>query len=247
MNLRQLFPVLLGSVLLCSCSTQNLFRKSAIAGDTAAFAARPDYQYVIRKDDKINLSIWDHEDMSVGSVYGIYNSNEVYGKWLIVDAAGAITLPKLGAVSVAGKTVTEAEAALREQYKKWIVNPIIDLKVLNKEVTVLGELRSPGKYTLERDNNYLLDVIARAGDFDTYANKKKVRVVRKDAAGAPRMIAVDLTRSDSYFTQNVQLQPGDIIYVPARSGKGFEKRAGATLVPIATTVTAIVLLSSLLK
>ncbi len=247
MNLRLLLPALLACAVLSSCSTQNLFKKTAIRQDAAAFAPAPDYQYVIRRDDKLNLSIWDHEDMSIGSVYGIYNSNEVYGKWLIVDASGAVSLPKLGTVVVAGKTVMEAEAVLREQYKKWIVNPVIDLKVLNKEVTVLGELKTPGKYLLERDNNYLLDAIARAGDFDTYANKKHIRIVRRNVAGEQKMLNVDLTRTDAAFTQNIQLQPGDIVYVPARSGKGFEKRAGNTVVPIATAITAAILLTNLLK
>lgn len=59
------------AIAFCSCSTQNLFHKSSIQKDASTFKNNPDYQYTIRKDDKISLSIWDHDDMSIGSVFGI--------------------------------------------------------------------------------------------------------------------------------------------------------------------------------
>ena len=231
---------------MSSCTTQNLFQKSHIPKDAQIFLPDSSYQYVIHKGDKISVSIWDHEDMSVGSVFSIYNSNDVTGKWAMVDAAGNLAMPKLGEVQVAGKTVMEAEATLRDQYKKWIVNPIIHLKVLNKEITVLGELHMPGKYALDKDNNTLLDAIGKAGDFDLYADRGKVLVVRSTSSG-PKMITVDLRITDAMFSQNVQIQPGDIVYVPSRHGKIWDKRGGATLIPIGAAITSIVLLSTLTK
>ena len=88
--------------LLPSCKTQNIFkdskeeRKALQEELDSAFLFDPNYQYIIRKDDKVNISVWGQEDISVGSVYGIYNSNEVYGKWLLVDANGCIEVPKIG-------------------------------------------------------------------------------------------------------------------------------------------------------
>ena len=149
-------------------------------------------------------------------------------------------------MAIAGKTVLEAEAILRERYGKWVVSPIVKLKILNKEITVLGELKTPGKYLLEKDGNTLLDAISKAGDFDIYVNKKRISFVRR-INGEPKMITFNLTRSDSYFTQNIQIQPGDIVYVSSRPGKSWDKRAGSTLVPIAAIITSIVLVSSLLK
>ena len=99
--------------------------------------------YQLRPDDKVSVSVWDHEELSVGSIYGIYNSNEVYGKWLLVDAEGSLLLPKTGKLKVGGMTIAAATDAVVREYSRLIPQPLVTLKVLNREVTVLGEVKSP--------------------------------------------------------------------------------------------------------
>ncbi len=233
---------------LCTgCKTQNLFMESELQEDPQFFKQRAgeDYQYQIRKGDKISVSLWDHDDMSVGSSYGIYNSNEVYGKWLMVDDSGLIVIPKLGKVQVLGNTVMQTEELLQNLYAKWVVEPIVDVKVLNKEVTVIGEFLHPGKYLVERDRVYLTDILAKAGDFDLYANRRKMKVIRMMGT-QPKSITIDFTKADAMFSQNIQIRPGDIVYVPSRKGKIWDKRNGSTIVPITAIISSIVVVSQLL-
>jgi len=234
-------------IFLSSCVTQNLMvpsRKDALdlQKQDSVFAFNAHYEYTLRKDDKINLSVWDNDDLSVGSIYGIYNSNEVYGKWLMLDDAGTVSIPKLGQVTLIGLTIPQAKQKLTEAFRKWIVNPIVDVKVMNKEVTVLGELKTPGKYLLEKENYTLLDLIGKAGDFDFYANKKKVQVIRI-VNQQPIYFTADLTTMRGFTAGNIQIHPGDIIYVPSRKGKDWDKRAGSTIVPIASAISTAVLLT----
>ncbi|BAV06892.1 polysaccharide export outer membrane protein [Filimonas lacunae] len=244
--IHSLVPVILCSLLFTSCATQNLLTQSRqqevnTSREDTVFAYNPHYAYQLRKDDKINISVWDNDDISVGSVYGIYNSNEVYGKWLMLDDSGYVAIPKLGNVNLLGLTVAQVKVKLQNAFKKWIVNPVIDVKVLNKEVTVLGELKTPGKYTLDKENNTLLEVIGKAGDFDFYANKKKIQVIRM-VDSLPVAYTVNLTDMQQFTTANVQIHPGDIVYVPSRRGKHWDKRAGSTIVPIASAISSAVLL-----
>lgn len=234
-------------VLLASCATQNILvpspasRNAASAADSV-FRYNAAYQYRLQKDDKINISVWDNDDLSVGSIYGIYNSNEVYGKWLMLDNKGDVSVPKLGDVHLAGLTVMEAKEKLRQAFVKWILNPIVEIKVLNKEVTILGETKSPGRFLLEKDNNTLLELIGRAGDFDFYANKKKVQVIRI-VDNQPVSVEIDMTRMENFAKANMQIHPGDIIYIPSRRGKVWDKRAGSIIVPIATIISSAAILS----
>jgi polysaccharide biosynthesis/export protein len=235
-------------IAFSSCATQNLLVQTKPAEERSrkvdsAFRYDSSYQYKIRKYDKISISIWDHDDLSVGSLYGIYNSNEVYGKWLMLDAEGNVIVPKIGRISLYDLTVIQARKKLEDEYKKWLVNPIIEIKVLNKEITILGELKTPGKFLLEKDNNSLLDIIGKAGDFDFYANKTKIQIIRpmKDSA---MVLTVDLTKMDNYASANIHIQPGDIINVPSRKGKVWDKRAGSVIVPIATVISSFVLLGT---
>ncbi|RQO65265.1 hypothetical protein DBR43_30935 [Pedobacter sp. KBW06] len=231
-----------------SCTTQNLLsgaRQNTRFTDSL-FAYNPHYEYTLEKDDKISISVWDHDDLSVGSVYGIYNSNEVYGKWLMINTEGTVTVPKLGEVNLLGLTVPQAKEKLTLGFKKWIVNPIIEIKILNKEVSILGELKTPGKYLLEKSNTTLLDIISRAGDFDFYANKKKIQIVRM-VDNKPVTHIADLTTMENYLSSNIQIHPGDVIYVPSRKGKHWDKRVGSTIVPIASAISSIVLIWGILK
>ena len=214
--------------------------------DTTAFNRNPDYQYHIRRDDKISLGIWDHDDMSVGSVYGIYNSNAVYGKWLLVDAKGNIPIPQIGDFHIVGLTVIEAQDTLLTLFKNYIVHPIIDVKVLSKDVTIMGELKTPGTYPMEKDYNTLFDVVSKAGDFDFYADKKHIKVIRNSTT-EPKKIEVNLLKVDARFTQNIQIYPGDIIYVPSKKSKSWEKKYGSIIIPITTIISSAVLLKTLSK
>lgn len=232
----------IAALLLASCKTQNLVvqEKSNTRFQheqpDSAFLFDQQYEYRIRKDDKVSVSFWGNDDLSVGSVYGIYNSNEVYGKWLLVDARGNITLPRLGNFRVEGRSVVELEDSLVVAYKKWLVNPVIEVKVLNKEITILGELRNPGKYVVERDNNTLLDLVSLAGGYEFYANLRSIKVIRQQG-NSVKMVNVDLTRGEDYLNRNIQLHPGDLVVVPSKKNKEFDKRI-STIIPLASSTTA---------
>lgn len=210
----------------------------------SAFHYDSAYTYHIRKSDKVNISVWGHDDLSVGSVYGIYNSNEVYGKWLMVDDRGTIDVPKHGSMSVEGLSIPELKDSLKLIYSKWILNPVVDVKILNKEVSVLGEVRNPGVIKLEKDCMSLLEVISRCGGFEFYANMKHVKIIRQEGPHV-RMANINLSQSKDYLMQNIQLHPGDVVIVPSKSYKEFDKRI-STIIPFTSTATAVAVLLGVL-
>ena len=232
--------------LLASCKTTNLLMEPADKQNArasaldSAFFFRTDYQYHIRRDDKISIGVWGQEDLSVGSVYGIYNSNEVYGKWLMVDARGNIDVPKIGALKVLNMTMVDLKDTLKTRYSKWIQQPIVDVKVLNREITVLGEVRDPQVLQVDKENNTLLDMIARCKGFEFYANLKYVKVLRQEGENV-RVANINLSKSSVYLKRNIQVFPGDVIIVPSKKNKDFDKRV-STIIPFTTTLTAAAIL-----
>lgn len=229
---------------LSGCAPRNLFQAPATPTATpvdSTFFGQQNTQYRIRKDDKVSISIWNHDDLSVGSLYSIYSANEVYGKWVLVDPNGDVAVPKIGRVRLAGLTLLEARERLLGEFKKWLVDPIIDVRVLNREVTVLGELKSPGKFLIEKEANSLVELVGRAGDFDMYADRQAVKVIRT-INEQPHTITIDLTHIDQFDRRNIAILPGDIIYVPARKGKFWDKRAGPSVLPIASAITTLAVL-----
>ena len=229
-----------------SCKTTNLFieprpeRNSETAVLDSAFFFNSRYEYRIRKDDKISISVWGQDELSVGSTYGIYNSNEVYGKWLMVDAEGNIEIPKIGTYNVLDMSVIQLKKSLKKLFGEWLVNPIVDVKVLNREITVLGEVRDPQVIKIDKDHNTLLDMLAHCKGFDDYANVKYIKILRQEGEHV-RVANIDLSKSGEFLRKNIQLRPGDVVIVPSKKHKEFDKRV-ATIIPFTTTITAAAIL-----
>lgn len=245
--MKKLVMYIILSFLLISCKTQNLLvkqeSKQSVDSVEVTFQYEPNYQYTIRKDDKVSISVWGQDELSVGSVYGIYNSNEVYGKWLLVDANGNIELPKIGTVYVLDKTIPQLKEMLKIGFQKWIINPIIDLKVLNKEISLLGEIKNPGTIKIDKDQNNLLEIISQAGGTDFYANLKSVKILRQ-VGKEVKMKNIDLTISTDYLYRNVTLHPGDIVIVPSKKNKEFDKRI-STIIPLLSALSTAAIVTGL--
>jgi polysaccharide export outer membrane protein len=243
MNLKIFIKLSLFVWLFSSCTTQNLLVSNNETENTTDFVYDENYQYKIRKDDKISISVWGEDNLSVGSVYGIYNSNEVYGKWLLVDANGNIEVPKLGTKNVVNKTILNLKAEIKNELKQYLVNPVVDVKVLNKEITILGEVRNPNTIQVDKDQNNLLEMISKTGGFDFYANLKSIKVLRQEGNNV-RVTNIDLTIEKDILNQNIQLHPGDIVIVPSKKNKEFDKRI-STIIPLTTTISAAAIIMGL--
>lgn len=238
--------LLLYAVTLPSCTSSNLFMEQDGNRDIPAatldsiFYNNPDYQYHIRVDDKISISVWQQDELSVGSVYGIYNSNEVYGKWLLVDAKGNIEAPRIGTIRVQNKSAIALKDTLTAIFSEWLVNPVVDIKVMNKSITILGEVNNPQVITIDTEQTRLLDIIAMANGFDFHANIGQIKVLRQ--VGEHVHIAnIDLTQADSYLKRNIQIYPGDVVIVPAKNSKQFD-RILTNIIPFTSLATTIAIL-----
>lgn len=235
--------------ILSSCKTQNLF--SALEKDQEVselemnriFHSDTSYHYTIRKDDKISISVWGQDELSVGSVYSIYNSNEVYGKWLLVDSRGNIEIPKIGTTHVEGQTIVQLKDQLKASFQEWIKTPIVDVKIMNKEITVIGEVIKPGVFTVDTDRNKLLDLIAKSGGFDSYANLEYVKVLRQVGPDV-YVLNIDLTKAGNYLQKNISLHPSDVVIIPSKGYKEFDKRV-SVIIPLTSTVSASAILLGL--
>ncbi len=228
-------------MLMMSCSSNQIFRTSQ-KGDLAnLITADTALHQPIKSDDKISVSVWDNNDLSFGSVFNIYNSNESFGKWILVDADGYVVMPKLGRVLIKGLTCPEAADMLAKLYGKFLLNPIVVVKVLNKEISILGDVVRPGTYTLDQEVYTITEIIAKAQGLDQFANPKKIQLIRNDTN-----YRVNLAQLSSDKAYRIVVQPDDIIYVPSKWVKPLAENS-PILIPFATVLTSVAVFSSILK
>lgn len=193
----------------------------------------------IHPDDKLAISVWSHDELSVGSVFSIYNSNESYGKWIMVDSSGYAVLPKLGHFHVNGLSCTQFQDTLKQALSKNLVDPVVVVKVLNREATILGEIKTPGNYILEKEQTRLIDLIGKAEGMTDYADLRKIQVIRQDTS-------YFLNLKDTIQYYDIQILSGDLVNIPAKKSKRIEKKA-PTIIPFASAITAIAVLFSVLS
>jgi polysaccharide export outer membrane protein len=88
---------------------------------------------------------------------------------------------------------------------------------------ILGEVRSPGGYTLKNSHDELtvLRALAISGDVTSVANKSKAMIIRKDpkAANGREEIALNLKDILAGRSPDVKLQANDILFIPGSGGK----------------------------
>jgi polysaccharide export outer membrane protein len=103
------------------------------------------------------------------------------GQTYQVEDDGTVVLPVIGHVPVAGLTRAEAAKQIEDLYRKNLLkDPIIDLKIMNLKVTILGEVRAQGNYPLVKDKTNLIEMLGEAGGLTERSNEKNIKIIRGD-------------------------------------------------------------------
>jgi polysaccharide export outer membrane protein len=152
------------------------------------------------------------------NLYGGYAQGAPTPPGYLVNSDGNIQFPIIGDIQLAGMTRTQAIEKLKEELSSYIVNPTISIRILNFRVTVLGDVRNPGTFTIPNERITVLEALGIAGDLLITGERENVLVVRDDD-GKKREYRIDLT-SESLFSSPVYyLQQNDVIYVEPNRAK----------------------------
>lgn len=167
-----------------------------------------------------------------------------------VDIDGKINLPALGKVEIANLTIRDAKNKIQNLYaEKLLVDPIIELNVVNLKVTLLGEFSRQGNFYLEKENTNLIDIIGEAGGITKMADKKSLKIIRGDRAN-PEIIYVNLSDINSLASKKLILQNNDIIILQTmKETKVNEKlqNFNSIIQPILVVVNLAILIFTLIK
>ena len=236
-------------LLFASCNTVTpLFQsEDRLATESTVYkryfqAGKP----TIQPGDKVTVSIWGHDELSIGSANDIFNASEGTGRWIVVSRQGEVNLPKIGRIKLAGYTIEEANFVLEQRFAEHLQDPVINVKVLNHQVTVLGEVNQPGKYNINNEAVSLVQVLGLAEGLTDYADPQTIQIIRETGAGQPVELTADLTQFEDFSRYNVLLQPGDVVYVaPKKSIKRTDDNL-QRLTPIAAVITALAVVLSVI-
>lgn len=143
-------------------------------------------------------------------------SNNLQRHHYLVDNDGNIDFPIVGTIHIAGNTIEQANAVIKDKIapyiKKdldYIVNTLID----NYEITVMGEVNRPNTFTVSRNKCTVLEALAMAGDMTVYGKRDNVKVLREMPNGEYEIHELDLRDVNILDSPYYYLQQRDILYV----------------------------------
>ena len=221
---RTLFYVV---ALLCLCSCGNTLQEVTYFQDLP-FNSSQDIDSVgvikMEPDDQISImvSCKDPELSMLFNLVTVQNrvgSNNAYSgnnylSYYTIDKDGYIDFPVVGKVHVAGKSRQQVVLEIKNSLEKsgQASNPVVTVEFANLTFSVLGEIKSAGKYSITKNRTTILDAISMAGDLNITGLRGPIYVIREEK-GKRITYPVDLRSQDLFKSPVYYIKQNDVIYV----------------------------------
>jgi polysaccharide export outer membrane protein len=169
--------------------------------------------YTLTATDRLRIAVYQEDDLS---------------SIVRIDAKGDVNLLLVGEVKIAGLTVREAQKVIEDAYRdgRFLRNPQVIITVEEyapREVSIGGQVHSPGRYPLPIESTMtVIDLVTKAGGLTDIARGGAVTITHITPDGKKITTTVDvdsILKGKAQAKANdttIQLQPGDIVYVPER-------------------------------
>ena len=206
----------------------------------------------IQKNDILNISITSlNQDAS--AIFNTTNNfvftsstssgQNTQSSGYLVDENGLINLPLIGNIKAAGLTKSELIDSITHiiNDKHLLMDPIVTIRHVNYEVTVIGEVGKPSVISVPNESISMLKAIGLAGDITIYGRKDNVLLIR-EADGVKQVKYINLNSKDFLLSPYYYLKPNDVVYVEANKNKVASVGRGARLLPVFLSGLSVVIL-----
>lgn len=183
-------------------------RNSDTSSSVPESASTPDY--ILQPQDVIRVQVFQEDDINK------------QGESLSISQESTVSLPLIGTISLKGKSVRQSEEMIRALYDRdYIVNPQVSVTVVKyaeRTVNVIGSVTNQGRIQFPQERGLtIVDAISLAGGQTRLADLRKVKLTRKNGNGDMDVEIIDVdAMMKTAGRDQVQLAPGDVIFVPER-------------------------------
>lgn len=254
-NVKNTILVLLVVLSLSSCASRQdivYFQDEPISAATENQNAN--FELTFKTDDLLTIVV-SAQDPLVAQPFNLQATSttttvidadgDLKMQTYLIDSNGNIEFPVLGTLKLAGLTRSEANNMLKQKLTEYIVNPIVNIRLANFTVTVLGEVLRPGTYTIQDERISLTEALGLAGDLTIYGRRDNVLLIR-EIDGQKRYHKFDLTSINTVNSPNYYLTQNDVLYVEPNNAKvrssSYNQNNGVIISAVGTLATIIAIL-----
>lgn len=167
----------------------------------------------------------------------------------LVKTNGDITLPVLGKINTHGKTIQDLEQYIIQVLEKGnhLVDPSVDVRLLNAKFTVMGEVNNPGTFTYTEQVVTIPQAIGYAGDLTIHGKRKNILLIREND-GNRLTYQIDLTQTNWINNETYYIRPNDVLVVNPNQAKvksaGYIGSISSLIGVISLLITTTILLKN---
>ena len=172
----------------------------------------------------------------------INNSETVQLNGYLVDNIGTIDFPVLGTIEVKGLTISEIKEKFKTLLNQYINDPVVNVRLINFSITVTGEVKNQGVFTIFNERVTLPDALALAGGLTDYANRNNLLIVREEN-GVRTLNRISLLTSNFFYSKYYYLKQNDMVYVePIKAKTGAVQDQTSKNIPVIGTAATLIAL-----
>ena len=248
----RILAVLLVAIGSASCVTQKqltyLREADSQTADSLNTRFQPQTEAIIRSGDALTIfvSALDIEAVTPYNLPTVTYATPGTEKtqttpmlqYYIVDEEGNIEFPVLGAIHVAGLKRNEVAQLIKSKLEQQVVNPLVQVSLVNAHVSVLGEVNKPGQVPMTTGRITILEALAAAGDMTPFGKRDNVLITR-EVDGKLQIARVDVRSADLLTSPYYYLQQNDVVYVSPNKVRAVSStNAGLWLSMVSTVASA---------
>jgi polysaccharide biosynthesis/export protein len=213
------------------------------------------HEAIISKGDIISIVI-SSDDPRASELFNLTNNQPsnvqmnttTLTSGYLVNEQGNIQIYQLGDVKVEGMTKYELTNTLKEKLSPYLQHPIVNVRLLNFKITVLGEVNRPGTYSIPNEKVNLIEALGLAGDLTIYGQRKTVMIIRQEN-DQNKFIEMDLTNKDVFNSPYFNLKQNDVVYVDVnpRKIKNTDQTTARNIGIIAAIISSVAFLITVVR
>lgn len=209
-----IFLILISSITSCVSKKNILYLQNASSVNTSNV-----YEPYLQPNDVISIIV-SSENPEIAAPYNLLDvsikADESFGnqnlQTYIIDKDGAIEFPIIGTIKIGGLPKSEAVTKIKTILKDHVKDAVVNLRILNFKISVLGEVAKPNTFTVNSERITLLEALSLAGDLTIYGNRNTIMLIR-EKEGNKEIQRIDITKPDFISSPYYYLAQNDVIYV----------------------------------
>ncbi len=180
-----------------------------------------------------NLPVANVQNLGARQVSAAVGGGSLQGYW--VDPEGNIDFPVLGKLHVEGLTTTMLKDTLTQLISRSVKDPIININFMNFFVTVLGEVKNPGRHAVSSQGMTIFEALGLAGDLTIYGKRNNV-LVSREVDGKMEFSRLNLNDQAIFASPYYHIRQNDVIYVEPNNARAISSQNIPLYLSMVTTL-----------